>query len=48
MDADRQAVAATGSTTSITYWGAFGGHNGDVLVQLVDRFNTLPQAKFYN
>src|SRR6202022_1328301 len=33
------AVAATGSTASITFWGAFGGHNADVLGQLVDRFN---------
>jgi sn-glycerol 3-phosphate transport system substrate-binding protein len=33
------AVAATGSRTSITFWGAFTGHNADVLQQLVDRFN---------
>ena len=33
------AVAATGSTASITYWGAFGGHNSDVQTQIVDRFN---------
>ncbi len=33
------AVAATGSTASITYWGAFGGHNADVQQQLVDRYN---------
>src|SRR5437660_2820459 len=32
-------VAATGSTVSITYWGAFGGHNSDVQTQIVDRFN---------
>src|SRR5216683_5222803 len=32
-------VAATGSGVSITYWGAFTGHNADVLTQLVDRFN---------
>jgi sn-glycerol 3-phosphate transport system substrate-binding protein len=33
------AVVATGSTASITYWGAYGGHNADVQQQLVDRFN---------
>lgn len=33
------AVAATGSTAAITFWGAFGGHNADVQQQLVDRFN---------
>jgi sn-glycerol 3-phosphate transport system substrate-binding protein len=33
------AVAATGSTATITYWGAFGGHNADVQQQLVDRYN---------
>ncbi|MDQ6671825.1 MAG: ABC transporter substrate-binding protein [Chloroflexota bacterium] len=33
------AVAAPGSTASITYWGAFGGHNADVQQQLVDRYN---------
>lgn len=32
-------VAATGSQVSITFWGAFTGHNADVLGQLVDRFN---------
>lgn len=32
-------VAATGSQASITYWGAFTGHNADVQQQLVDRFN---------
>src|SRR5918912_2209132 len=34
------AVAATGSQTNITFWGAFTGHNADVLQQLVDRFNS--------
>ena len=33
------AVAATGSQNSVTFWGAFTGHNADVLQQLVDRFN---------
>jgi len=33
------AVAATGSQAAITFWGAFTGHNADVLTQLVDRFN---------
>ncbi|HEX8966522.1 MAG TPA: ABC transporter substrate-binding protein [Chloroflexota bacterium] len=33
------AVAATGSQASVTFWGAFTGHNADVLQQLVDRFN---------
>ena len=33
------AVAATGSQVSVTFWGAFTGHNADVLTQLVDRFN---------
>jgi sn-glycerol 3-phosphate transport system substrate-binding protein len=33
------AVAATGSQVGITFWGAFSGHNADVLTQLVDRFN---------
>jgi sn-glycerol 3-phosphate transport system substrate-binding protein len=33
------AVAATGSQVGITFWGAFTGHNADVLGQLVDRFN---------
>jgi sn-glycerol 3-phosphate transport system substrate-binding protein len=33
------AVSSTGSQATITYWGAFGGHNADVLTQLVDRFN---------
>src|SRR5438874_1176367 len=32
-------VAATGSQVSITFWGAFTGHNSDVQTQLVDRFN---------
>ena len=32
-------VAATGSLASVTFWGAFGGHNADVQQQLVDRFN---------
>jgi sn-glycerol 3-phosphate transport system substrate-binding protein len=32
-------VAATGSQVSITYWGAFTGHNADVQNQVVDRFN---------
>src|SRR5579859_5525644 len=32
-------VAATGSTATITYWGAFGGRNADVQQQLVDRYN---------
>ena len=32
-------VSATGSQASITFWGAFTGHNADVLGQLVDRFN---------
>jgi sn-glycerol 3-phosphate transport system substrate-binding protein len=33
------AVAATGSQSNIIFWGAFTGHNADVLQQLVDRFN---------
>jgi sn-glycerol 3-phosphate transport system substrate-binding protein len=33
------AVATTGSTVNITYWGAFGGHNADVQTQIVDRYN---------
>jgi sn-glycerol 3-phosphate transport system substrate-binding protein len=33
------AAAQTGSGTAITFWGAFTGHNADVLTQLVDRFN---------
>ncbi|MGI9147641.1 MAG: ABC transporter substrate-binding protein [Chloroflexota bacterium] len=33
------AVSSTGSAASLTFWGAFGGHNADVLQQLVDRFN---------
>ena len=33
------AVAATGSQASVTFWGAFAGHNADVLQQLIDRFN---------
>src|SRR6516164_3909047 len=33
------AVAATGSQVPVTFWGAFTGHNADVLTQLVDRFN---------
>ena len=32
-------VAATGSQATVTFWGAFGGHNADVQQQLVDRFN---------
>jgi sn-glycerol 3-phosphate transport system substrate-binding protein len=32
-------VAATGSQANITFWGAFTGHNADVLQQLVDRFH---------
>ena len=32
-------VSTTGSQVSITYWGAFTGHNADVQQQLVDRFN---------
>jgi sn-glycerol 3-phosphate transport system substrate-binding protein len=31
-------VASTGSTATVTFWGAFGGHNSDVQQQLVDRF----------
>src|SRR5712691_11907369 len=38
------AVAATGSPVSITYWGAFGGHNADVQTQIVDRFNQSQKA----
>src|SRR6267143_1210609 len=38
------AVAATGSTVNITYWGAFGGHNADVQTQIVDRFNQSQKA----
>ncbi len=38
------AVAATGSTVNITYWGAFGGHNSDVQTQIVDRFNQSQKA----
>jgi sn-glycerol 3-phosphate transport system substrate-binding protein len=33
------AGAATGAQASVTFWGAFTGHNADVLQQLVDRFN---------
>jgi sn-glycerol 3-phosphate transport system substrate-binding protein len=33
------AVAQTGSAVGITFWGAFTGHNADVLQQLVQRFN---------
>jgi sn-glycerol 3-phosphate transport system substrate-binding protein len=33
------AAAATGSQVPIVFWGAFTGHNADVLQQLVDRFN---------
>jgi sn-glycerol 3-phosphate transport system substrate-binding protein len=33
------AVANTGSAVGVTFWGAFGGHNADVLQQVVDRFN---------
>jgi sn-glycerol 3-phosphate transport system substrate-binding protein len=33
------AVSATGSQATITFWGAFTGHNADVQQQLVDRFN---------
>ena len=33
------AVAASGSQNGVTFWGAFTGHNADVLQQLVDRFN---------
>jgi sn-glycerol 3-phosphate transport system substrate-binding protein len=33
------AAAKTGSQVGITFWGAFTGHNSDVLTQLVDRFN---------
>ncbi len=32
-------VAATGSQASVLFWGAFTGHNADVLNQLVDRFH---------
>src|SRR5437868_15364479 len=32
-------VAATGSVNNVIFWGAFTGHNADVLQQLVDRFN---------
>ncbi len=32
-------VAETGSGVKVTFWGAFGGHNADVLQQLVQRFN---------
>jgi sn-glycerol 3-phosphate transport system substrate-binding protein len=32
-------AAATGSQASVTFWGAWSGHNADVLNQLVDRFH---------
>ena len=38
------AVAATGSTVNITFWGAFGGHNADVQTQIVDRYNQSQKA----
>src|SRR5438552_16913775 len=33
------AVSSTGSQNSVIFWGAFTGHNADVLQQQVDRFN---------
>lgn len=33
------AVSSTGSAANITFWGAFGGRNADILQQLVERFN---------
>jgi sn-glycerol 3-phosphate transport system substrate-binding protein len=32
-------VAATGSQATITFWGAFTGHNADVQQMIVERFN---------